>query len=53
LDTWHADSRDAQDGQSCLVLAVYEGHFEVMKYLIEVGGKELLMLVDKVCVILL
>jgi hypothetical protein len=38
-----------QDGQSCLMNTVQKGHLEVVKYLVKVGGKELLMLVDKVC----
>ncbi len=37
-----------QDGLSCLHAASFEGHFEVVKYLHEAGGKELLMLTDKV-----
>jgi hypothetical protein len=33
-----------QNGASCLFLACQEGHLEVVKYLYEQGGKELLML---------
>jgi hypothetical protein len=45
----HADRRNAQKGWSCLINPVHKGQLEVVKYLVEVGGKELLMLVDKVC----
>jgi hypothetical protein len=34
----------AQDGESCLYKACRQGHLEVVKYLYEQGGKELLML---------
>jgi hypothetical protein len=44
----NADRRGAQRGWSCLMSAADNGHLEVVKYLVEVGGKELLMLVDKV-----
>ncbi len=37
-----------QDGISCLHTASWGGHLEVVKYLCEQGGKELLMLTDKV-----
>jgi hypothetical protein len=48
LDAWYADRRIAQRGWSCLMGAADDGHLEVVKYLVEVGGKELLMLVDQV-----
>jgi hypothetical protein len=48
LDAWFADRHNAQRGWSCLMVAAHSGHLEVVKYLVEVGGKELLMLVDKV-----
>jgi hypothetical protein len=38
-----------QKGWPCLMVAVWEGHLEIVKYLVEVGGKRMLMLVDKVC----
>jgi hypothetical protein len=37
-----------QKGWSCLMVAADSGHLEVVKCLVEVGCKELLMLVDKV-----
>jgi hypothetical protein len=39
-----------QDGASCLHTACQWGHLEVVKYLCERGGEELLMLTDKVSV---
>jgi hypothetical protein len=48
-DRWYADRRIAQEKSwQCLLPAAHKGHLEVVKYLVEVGGKELLMLVDKV-----
>jgi hypothetical protein len=46
----HADRRDVQKGWSCLINAARSGQLAVVKYLVEVGGKELLMLEDKVCI---
>jgi hypothetical protein len=37
-----------QSRVSCICTACYNGHLEVVKYLCEQGGKELLMLTDKV-----
>ncbi len=37
-----------QRGMSCLYAASFNGHLEVVKYLYEVGGKELLKLNDNV-----
>ena len=37
-----------QNGTSCLNIAAEEGQLEVAKYLAEKGGRELLMLTDKV-----
>jgi hypothetical protein len=37
-----------QDGDSCLMKAVRSGNLDVVKYLCEVGGKELIMLQNKV-----
>ena len=37
-----------QNGASCLYMASQYGHLEVVKYLHEVGGKELLMLTKDV-----
>jgi hypothetical protein len=37
-----------QNGWSCLYIACYNAHLEAVKYLCEVGGKELLMLKDNV-----
>jgi hypothetical protein len=48
-NAWYADRRDAQEGWLCLLFAACSGQLAVVKYLVEVGGKELLMLVDKVC----
>jgi hypothetical protein len=45
----HADRRNAQKGWSCLINSARSGQLAVVKYLVEVGSKELLMLVDKVC----
>ncbi len=36
-----------QNGASCLYLASSKGHLEVVKFLCEQGGKELLMLTNK------
>jgi hypothetical protein len=49
LGFWYADRRYAQEVQSCLTKALDHGHLDVVKCLVEVGGKELLTLVDKVC----
>jgi hypothetical protein len=38
----------SQDGDSCLMSAVSKKNLEIIKYLCEVGGKELMMLQDKV-----
>ncbi len=40
-----------QNGASCLCIACQEAHLEVVKYLCEQGGKELLMLTSKVTVL--
>jgi hypothetical protein len=37
-----------QDGLSCLFAASSAGHLEVVKYLSELGGEELMMLRTKV-----
>ena len=42
-DDWHL-----QGHGTFLHAACYKGHFAVVKLLIEVGGKELLMLTDRV-----
>ncbi len=41
-------ARAMQDGASCLFIASQKGHFEVVKHLCEIGGKELLMLTANV-----
>jgi hypothetical protein len=41
--------RYVQEGLSCLIAAAENGNLAVVKYLVEVGGKRLLMLADKVC----
>jgi hypothetical protein len=43
-----------QDGESCLIWACGGGHWDIAKYLCELGGKELVMLQSKVrmCAIL-
>ena len=48
MQTAWADDGRLQEGHSCLHGACLEGHVEVAKYLVEVGGKELLMLRDNV-----
>jgi hypothetical protein len=40
---------DSQDGDSCLISAIVLEHVEMVECLCEVGGKELMMLQDKVC----
>ncbi len=37
-----------QDGWSCLHIASFHGHLDVVEYVCEVGGERLLMLSDKV-----
>ncbi len=37
-----------QDGASCLLIASWKGHVEVVKYLHGCGGEALLMLTNKV-----
>jgi hypothetical protein len=37
-----------QDGKSCLYMACQQGHLVVVKYLCRQGGKQLLMLTEKV-----
>jgi hypothetical protein len=44
LDALYADRLYSQNGWSCLMGAADNGHLEVVKYLVEVGSKELLML---------
>ncbi len=44
----HHSEFHSQDGYSCLMRAVLEEKLEIVKYLCEVGGKELMMLQDKV-----
>ncbi len=39
----------SQDGDSCLMRAVSKEKLEIVKYLCEVGGEDLVMLQDKVC----
>ena len=39
---------DVQDGSSCLHVAAMEGQLAVAKHLAEKGGRELLMLTNKV-----
>jgi hypothetical protein len=39
-----------QRGGTCLMYASSQGHMEVVKYLCEVGGKELLMTMENVSV---
>jgi hypothetical protein len=39
-----------QSGGSCLIRASEGGHVEVVKYLYDLGGKELLMMTDYVSV---
>jgi hypothetical protein len=38
----------SQDGYSCLMSAVLEENLEIVEYLCEVGGKELMVLQNKV-----
>ncbi len=40
---WWSDSQCVQDGRTSLMSASHSGHMEVVKYLCEVGGEELLM----------
>jgi hypothetical protein len=39
---------DSQNGWSCLLLAALMMNLKIIKYLCEVGGKELMMLQNKV-----
>ncbi len=39
-----------QYGETCLMLASKGGHMEIVRYLYDVGGKELLMMTDEVSV---
>jgi hypothetical protein len=48
-NAWYADRHNAQESWSCLINAARSGQLAVVKCLVEVGCKELLMLVDKVC----
>ncbi len=42
-----------QDGETCLIQALTAGHFDVVKYLCEVGGKELMTDRGNVSVVLI
>ena len=39
-----------QSGKTCLMAASLGGHMEVVRYLYDLGGKELLMVTDRVSV---
>ncbi len=45
---WWSDGQRLQFGRNCLMWACEGGHFEILEYLCEVGGRELLMATDGV-----
>jgi hypothetical protein len=45
---WWSNGQRLQRGETCLISASKGGHIEVVKYLCEVGGKELVMMTDMV-----
>ncbi len=45
---WWSDGQRLQDGLTCLMKACEGGHLDVVKYVCEIGGKELVMAKRKV-----